>query len=229
MINLYIQYFKHKNKSRENELKFCTKHNINDKNIDNIYLFLENLNDKEDWMINPKVNIVDYNKRMTFRDFIEFSNKIDNDDIHILCNLDIFFDDTILKLKEHNIYNHLITLTRWNIDVKTKQARHFGVNCSQDFWSWIGKVDLTKLDLNYFIGQVGCDNAVCGEFHEAGWKVINPSLDLKTYHLHEETKREYTDDDVVRKRLYLLYPTSDWNQSLIQYWKDCTNYQPTIK
>jgi hypothetical protein len=226
-MKLFLHYFKHRNDIRRKEITYCVKHNINNKNFDKIYLLMENSSDKEDWMIKDNVVIVNVNNRMNFRDIFEYSNGVDNDDINMICNLDIFTDDTISKLKEHNIDNHFITLTRWNIDIKTKQANHFGINCSQDFWIWKGKVDLNKFDLNYSLGLAGCDNAICGEFHEAGYKVINPSLDLKSYHLHQETKRDYTDDDVVRKRLYLLYPTQDWDRSLIQYWKDCTNYKPS--
>ncbi len=223
MINLYIQYFKHKNKLRENELNYCTKHNIKNPAIDKVYIFLEKDENKQDWMNHSKVVVTNFGKRMTFRNFVEYGNSVDNNDIHIVTNLDMFFDNDILKLKENNIDNHLVTLTRWNIDVVIKKANFFNVNCSQDTWIWKDKVDLSKFDLDYFLGKPGCDNAICGEFHEAGYKVINPALDFKSYHLHQDTTRSYTDDDVVRKRLYLLYPTKDWNQSKIQYWKDCTN------
>ena len=229
MINLYLQYFKHSNILREKELIYCTKHNINNNLIDKIYLFLENIDDKQDWMINDKVEIILFEKRMTFRNFIEYSNNVDSNNIHIISNLDIFFDETLSKLIVNNIDNHLVTLTRWNIDTKTKQAKHWNINCSQDVWIWKSKIDLSKFDLDYYIGQVGCDNAVCGEFHEVGYKVINPSMDLRSYHLHQDETRNYTDDDVVRKRLYLLNPTKDWNSSQIQYWKDCTNFKPKNK
>jgi hypothetical protein len=227
MINLYIQYFKHKKDDRRKELDYCTKHNIKNPAIDKVYILLENEEDKQDWMINPKVVVTNFGKRMTFRNFVEYSNSVDSNDVHIVTNLDMFFDNDLIKLKENNIDNHLVTLTRWNIDVTTKKANFFNVNCSQDTWIWKGVVDLSKFDLDYFFGTPGIDNAVCGEFHETGYKVINPSLDLKSYHLHQDTTRGYTDDDVVRKRLYLLYPTKDWNQSQIQYWKDCTNFTPT--
>jgi hypothetical protein len=226
MIVLYLHYFKCEKKERKKELDFCVKHNINNSSIDKIYLLLENENNLENWMINSKTEIVNVNKRMNFKDMFEFINGVEKDDINIICNLDMFFDNNISLLKEKELDNVFIALTRWNIDVVAKKANFFNVNCSQDTWIWKGKVNLSELDLNFGFGEPGCDNAICGEFHEAGWKVINPSLDLKSYHLHQETTRSYTDDDVVRKRLFLLYPTEDWDRSLIQYWKDCTNYIP---
>lgn len=230
MINLYLHYFKHKTPARKAELDFCVKQNINNKNFDKIYLLLENELDVQDWMNKPNVIIVNINKRMNFKDMFEYINTINDieEKINIISNLDIFFDNTISKLNNHNVDNHFITLTRWDLNIKTKQAKFFNTNCSQDTWIWKGKVDLNNLDLDFGFATPGCDNAICGVFHEAGYKVINPSLDLKSYHLHQDTSRSYTDNDVVRKRLYLLTPTEDWNSSLIQYWKDCTNFQPNI-
>lgn len=227
-IHLYIQYFKHKNKLREKELNYCTKHNIKNTAFDKVHILLEKEEDRQDWMNNPKVVVKNFGKRMTFKDFVEYANEQNSiqNNIHVLTNLDMFFDNDILKLKLSNIDNHLVSLTRWNIDVATKKATFFNVNCSQDTWIWKGVVDLNLFDLDYYLGEPGCDNSVCGEFHEAGYKVINPSLDLKSYHLHQDTTRNYSDDDVVRKRLYLLYPTDVWDKSYIQFWKDCTNYQP---
>jgi hypothetical protein len=174
-------------------------------------------------MENSKVILSNFGRKMKYSDIIGYVNDVENDDINIFCNLDIFFDETILKLNEHNIDNHFIALTRWNINVDTKQAVFFNNHYSQDTWIWKGKVDLNSVDLDFEYGRPGCDNAICGSFHVAGYKVINPSLDIKTYHLHQDTTRSYTDADVVRKKLYFLFPTKEWDKSLIQYWKDCTN------
>jgi hypothetical protein len=224
MTNLYLHYFKSSNIERRKELDYCVKKNISNPLIDKIYLLLENGKDVSMWMQSEKVVIVDNNKRMNFHDIFKYSNSVENDDINIVCNLDIFFDDSLSKLKEHSLDNTFLALSRWNIDVKTKQANLFNVNCSQDTWIWKGKIDLDKIIVDYFLGQVGCDNAICGEFHNNGYLVINPCLDIKTYHLHQDTSRAYTDNDVVRKKLYLLYPSKDWTKTTIQYWKDCTNF-----
>ena len=224
MRKLYIQYFSHKNKARKNELDFCTKSNINNKNFDKVYILLEKEEDRFDWLSNERTEVVNLNKRATYRDFAEFANQNSSyDDIHILTNLDIFFDDTISLIDQMNSKDFL-ALTRWDINSQTKQAKFFNVNCSQDTWVWKGRIDLENgLDLDYSLGRPGCDNAICGEFHENGYKVLNPALEVKSFHLHSDTNRSYTDDDVVRKKFYLLYPTKDFDNSRIQYWKDCTN------
>lgn len=224
-MRLFLHYFKNKNIDRCKELDFCTKHNINNKNFEKVFLLLENETDKQDWMLKEHVEIICLNKRLNFKDMFEFANTITTNQINVLCNLDIFFDDTIQYINNMKD-NDFITLTRWNIDVKTKQANFFNVNCSQDTWIWKGKVDLNKLDLDFNFGVPGCDNAICGEFHINGYRVLNPSLTIKTYHLHSDTSRSYSGNDIVRKKLYLLYPTQDFESSKIVFWKDCTNFIP---
>lgn len=220
MINLYLHYFKHSKPERRKELDYCVKKNISNPLIDKIYLLLENGKDVQMWMQNDKVVIVDINKRMYFKDIFEYSNSVENNDVNIFCNLDIFFDNTLSILKDKNLDNTFLALTRWNIDTNTKKANLFNVSCSQDTWIWKGKIDLQVVDTELGIGQPGCDNTICGEFHNNGYLVLNPCLDVKTYHLHQETSREYTDADVVKnKKLYFLYPSNDWEKSTIQYWK----------
>jgi hypothetical protein len=229
MRKLYLQYFSHKDASRKKELDFCTKHNINNKNFDKVYVLLEKEEDDFGWLHNERTEVININKRANYKTFVDFANeRSEKGDIHILTNLDIFFDDSV-KLLDQMKDKDFITLTRWDINAKTKQAKFFNVNCSQDTWIWKNEIDFdnTNLDLTYNLGTPGCDNAICGEFHENGYRVLNPSLSVKTFHLHEDKSRSYTDDDVVRKKLYLLYPTQDFENSKIQYWKDCTNFKPS--
>jgi hypothetical protein len=226
MRKLYLQYFSHNDPARKKELDFCTKHNVNNSNFDKVYVLLEKDEDDFPWLHNDRTEVININKRANYKTFIEFANeRSSGNDIHILANLDIFFDSSVQHLDQMK-EKDFITLTRWDINAETKQARFFNVNCSQDTWIWKGKIDFdnTTLDLTYNLGTPGCDNAVCGEFHENGYRVLNPSLTVKSFHLHQDKARSYTDDDVVRKKLYLLYPTQDFENSRIQYWKDCTNY-----
>lgn len=237
MINIYLPYINFTNNIRKKETDFCIKKNINNPHIDKVYIFLDDEKDKQDWMINNKVEFIikplipspNGIKRPLFHDTMIFSNNVENEDINITCNLDIFFDDTLKIIKEKNIDKMLITLTRWNIDINTKKSIFFNNHYSQDVWIWKGKVDLDKIDMKIGTGLPGSDNYICGAFHEAGYKVINPSLEIKTHHLHQDMSRNYNDNDVVRKRLYFLYPNKigDWETSGIEFWKDMTNFIPS--
>jgi hypothetical protein len=157
--------------------------------------------------------------------FLEYSNTItDKDSINILPNSDIFFDDSVLELKNMKDKD-FVTLTRWNLDPNTKKAEFFNVNCSQDVWVWKGIVEPGEMNIDWYMGKPGIDNLLCGAFHEAGFRVLNPSLLIKTYHLHQQITRDYSDKDVVLGRLYVLYPTDNMNESKIGFWKDTTNFK----
>jgi hypothetical protein len=39
------------------------------------------------------------------------------------------------------------------------------------------------------MGMPGCDNALCYILDNAGYEVLNPSLDIKVIHLHLSLKR----------------------------------------
>jgi hypothetical protein len=224
-INIFLQYFKHKDPIRRNEIDYCTKHCLKNKNFDNVYFILESDEDKCEWMKGDNVVIFNMKKRPTFKEILEYSNTItDKDSINILPNSDIFFDDSVLELKNMKDKD-FVTLTRWNLDPNTKKAEFFNVNCSQDVWVWKGIVEPGEMNIDWYMGKPGIDNLLCGAFHEAGFRVLNPSLLIKTYHLHQQITRDYSDKDVVLGRLYVLYPTDNMNESKIGFWKDTTNFK----
>jgi len=218
MNKLYIQYFKNNDKARANELDYCTKKNINNQNFDKIYVLLEKDEDDFEWLHNERTEVININKRVSYRDVFELSNSNHyKGDIHTLCNLDIFFDQSILEVFKNIKEDESYALTRWDINLKTKQSKLFNVNCSQDTWIWASELDLDKIDGSYLLGTGGCDNAICGEFHENGFKVLNPSHIVKTHHLHTGHARHY--NDKLTKNLYFLTPVNNFTDTTIKFWK----------
>lgn len=167
--------------------------------------------------MNDRTEIIYVTKRPTYKDYFEIANRYDNEDTHVLCNLDIFFDSTLDIVFEMLKPNDFLALTRWDLNPSTKQVSMFNVNCSQDTWVWNSKIDLEKVDGDYCLGVGGCDNAICGDFHVAGYNVLNPSYIIKTIHLHQQEARRYNDS--LKKDLYFLYPTNNFIESKIQFWK----------
>lgn len=218
-MNILLQYFTHTDTIRNSEITYCTKHNTKNKKFDKVTILLEKSSDYQTWM--EGCIIYNFQKRPTFKDIVEYTNTLE-DDIFILPNSDIFFDDSISLVNQMNDKD-FITLTRWNIDVNTKNASLFNINCSQDVWIWKGKVDTNDMNINWYMGLPGIDNLICGAFHEKGYKVLNPAMIVKSYHLHQDIKRSYSDKDVVRGRLYILYTTNNFTESKIAFWKDTTN------
>lgn len=214
MKNIFIQYFKHQNIERCKEIDRCVIHNINSNLFDNVYILLDKHEDYMDWM---KLCKVDYlNRQPTVYKLIDYINNVTKpDDINILCNIDIMFDDTIHLVDDMNIKD-FFALTRW--DIKDNKIRLHNVECSQDVWIWKGIVDMSFINLKWKMGRPGIDNLICGEFHKKGYKVMNPCYLIKTYHLHETNIRDYNPKQTVKGDLYFLKPTDKF-ESTIRFWK----------
>ena len=96
MIRLITSYYIDKNKERQLEIDECLKNNIDNVYIDEILLLCESLPNIK----HRKIKIIETN-RPTFKNFLFYINKnTSEDDINILANTDIFFDDSLNDLKQ---------------------------------------------------------------------------------------------------------------------------------
>ena len=168
---LYINYYKESNPKRREEIETCIINNINSR----LFYEIINLSDTHlDGVTNFNIS-----HRPTFADFIKATLPI-KDAIHIISNLDIYFDETI-TLADNIGTNELYALSRW--DIKNGKPILFNHCDSQDTWIFRERLPVKYGD--FTMGVWGCDNRIAHEFKEAGYKVINPAHSIKTYHLHE--------------------------------------------
>ena len=190
-MNLFINYFEHKESRRKKELDFCLDKNESNPLIENIV-------------------IVNENKRATFGDFFQAMQPYAGQ-INIIANLDIYFDESLEhanKLKGMEVY----ALTRWEligeriIDFNGRHGRHIPAQWSQD--AWIFKTipnfrnfnEVTAVNLNnnrrseiipFHLGVPGCDNKLAAMLRHYSFNVLNPSLQIKAIHVHETDLRTY--------------------------------------
>ena len=153
-----------------------------------LFFFSETKNVKH---IDKKIEYVIKNTRPTYRDFFEYFNLNYPNEIVLLSNLDIFFDETISEVKNINLDSNVLALTRY--DFKNNQWVLFNENnvaqASQDTWVFKTPLRLESLDCNFNLGVPGCDNRIAYEFYKSGYNVINNSLKIKTYHKHDSNYR----------------------------------------
>ncbi len=184
MIRLFYNYYEDKNPVRKREIDFCLQRNLNNKLITTV--------------------IIESASKPTYEFFFEQINKITGpDDINIICNSDIFFDETISLvsgIKDKQLY----ALSRWNW-FNDNYVVFFDRPDSQDTWIVKGKVE--GVFGNFTLGIRGCDNRIAYEFNKAGYGVTNPSKSIRSYHVHNSGVRNYTMADVVPEP-YLTIPTS---------------------
>jgi hypothetical protein len=133
---------------------------------------------------NPNINYIQINNptRMTYQDIFDKINaSTKDDDVNVISNLDIYFDDSILILNKITT-NQFVALSRY--DIFADGSIHFDgpKQFSQDTWAWRGKNKIKNA--NFYLGIYACDNRIAAEAQLAGYEVFNPCLSIKTYHLH---------------------------------------------
>jgi hypothetical protein len=175
MIRLLYNYYEDRNPVRKKEIDFCLRQNL----------------------LNPYLNviIVESEAKPRYDDmFHKLNGLTDPDDINIICNSDIFFDESIQLAEQFLRQRDVYALTRWDY-VNAQNIKFFDRRDSQDTWIWKGKME--HIVGNFTLGKRGCDNRIAHEFKDAGYRVLNPSRSIKTYHVHTSNVRNYTQNDVV--------------------------------
>lgn len=154
---------------------------------------------EEDIQIPVDVIKIKVEQRPTFNTLLSYSSL---DKWNIIANTDIYFDDTISIVSKYG-KNDFLALTRYeienNVPIFVPRAD------SQDSWIYYGIPK--KIDANFTQGVLGCDNALCFRAVEAGYNVINPSITIKTYHLHSSKERDYYSIATVPGPHHFIWPT----------------------
>lgn len=183
-INLYINYYKDPSKQRKEELDLCVHNNLNNNHL-NVILF-------------------ECQKRLKYIDFFNIiNNYTSDDDINIISNLDIYFDDSVKLLKDMN-KNEAFALGRWDVE-KNNSIVFANRSDSQDAWVFKGKIN-PKLNGDFNLGFLGCDNRMVYEMQKAGYKTSNPSKTIKIIHVHSSGIRNYKSEGQARKKFEVRGP-----------------------
>lgn len=186
---LYTSYYKDKSEVRQKELDLCLEMNIKNPLIDHIFLIVEG--DIEGFPIlkNNKITPVQ-KQRPTFQMFFDMANSFSKEnDISIIANSDIFYDETLSLLDNFNFNNSCIALSRYHYQ-KDGTIKLHNEKWSQDTWIFKGKIKPLKF-ANFFMGVRGCDNRISYELKMAGYKVVNPAFSLKSIHYHPSDLHNY--------------------------------------
>jgi hypothetical protein len=193
MINLFTEYYISRNSERQDELEFCLRHNLDNQYIDRVYLFCH---EDECRLQHDKIVAVKIGGRLRYADFFQFINQTRRqpEEIFILANSDIHFDDTLELLRKIDLVNNTVCLTRHEGDRLHKPARQ-----SQDVWI-IGKrliPDKLIEQSGFHLGLPGCDNRIAQVLYENGFNPYNPCSHIKCYHVHSSNFRTYCREDMV--------------------------------
>lgn len=183
-INLFVQVYKSNNEARQKELDNCLRIN-------------KSLNINEV----PYFNVIEISERLTFAQMFELTKEYPND-INIISNSDIFFNETILQCRFMNKMD-VYALSRWDC-LPDNQCVLFNRKDSQDVWIFNGTVKCNGG--NYNLGIPGCDNKIAFELKQSGYSVLNPSKSIHAIHLHNTNFRTYTPDQRLKEPFHFIFP-----------------------
>lgn len=180
MNSLFISLYEEKNGARRLELETCLMRNC--AVFDRIFVLAEGSENGStaylDHLAGDVIVLLPVSCRPTFRTFFMAINGVSGtDDVNVIANSDIYFEELAAAPASHQCF----ALTRW--DMRNGHAKFLNRVDSQDTWMLRGPVRQVGF-ADFHLGVPGCDNRINLELSRAGYVVSNPSLTIKTYHLH---------------------------------------------
>ena len=199
MIHLMINYYKTRNLIRQKELDFCFINNILNQFINTIHCFISEDDYKTLEITHEKIKFIVINERPTYYDYFKYSyDNIPYNHIVVIGNSDIYYDSSLRLLHEVLGENDVFALTRWGADGNIVEGNNIKIyqnaRCSQDAWIYRSKIkNLESMDCKFNFGINACDNRIAYEFHNNGYNVSNPCLDIIINHYHTSQVRNETE------------------------------------
>ena len=182
---LFTQYFS-ADENRQEEIDLCLQTNLENPIIGKVCLLTE----QHMTINNQKIEQIVIGERIKYKHAFDIAKDFAGE-ICILSNSDIYFDHTLNLLTPDFMKGKFLALSRWD---ETPDAYVIRANarCSQD--SWIFLPPLPEMFADIQMGYPGCDNRMAYEANKAGLKVLNPSLEIISRHVHN-TPRHYSEAD----------------------------------
>jgi hypothetical protein len=182
MLRLFTTFYKESRAARAAEYRFCLERNLASC-IDQVCILTEA--QSPGLPESKKIRVRQIDRRPTYDDFFRWINELAQpEDFSLISNSDIWFDDSIGVALGNLTHRECLAITRWDGNTL------FDRNDSQDSWAWRGQVRAVRGD--YPLGVPRCDNRLLYELRAAGYAVLNPALSVRTHHVHEGIRGEYT-------------------------------------
>lgn len=184
-VRLFYNYYEDKNPGKRQEIDACLNKNIDNPLFD--------------------IVIIGADEKPTFDFMFQAINRLASDnDVSIICNSDVFFDDSI-KLALNVQANQIYALSPWNY---IRQNYTTFSNSSDMQNAWIVKGKINNVSANFQMDKPGASSRLAHEFQAAGYTVFNPSKSIKVYHFDQSgAGYHYSEKDRVPGPYLSLGPT----------------------
>lgn len=214
-IFIITQYYIPASEKRREELKFVLKKNVEENQVNKIYLLNERMYSEEELGVkSDKIVQIVTGKRLTYSAAFDFAKSLDIFAYYVLCNSDIFFDQTLNNLRRSSLNKtkSMYALTRYeyreNKEPELFEHGHARAD-SQD--TWIIHHNYLPSDtstLNIKLGIPGCDNKITWLMDKLDYKLFNVPSKIKTYHHHDERKDRHSGRTDTIRPPYIYMPAS---------------------
>jgi len=192
MIRLFTTIFSVEDKKREQEYRTAMTCNLDQSGIDEIHVFEEGesgLSPSTEKGVLRKIGT-----RPHYSDFFSWINELAGpDDISIIANTDIFFEDSITAVDRFLKNDECYALSRWDAQ-PDGSPRLFDRNDSQDAWIFRGPIQEAVYG-DFPLGVPRCDNRLLHELRTGGYHVRNPAFSIRALHLHDRNESEINYED----------------------------------
>ena len=172
------------------EYEEVLRRNCKCESIDEICLFREG--DADPPIRCTKLDVRRAPHRPLYSEYFAWMNEFAApDDVSILANADIYFDDQLELFRRWSLPSETaFMLATWDVDDRGDSSLRYR-NDSQDVWIFRGPV--RPVASAYPVGVARCDNRIAYDLAVAGYTVENPSFSIKTHHLHAGERRRYAE------------------------------------
>ena len=201
---LLVGFYRDRDSRRMSELTSCLERNVRLAHFNEVHVFVEKRDRRDRYrkkfsvLRDPKVRLIDHGRRVTYREFFDYANRVAPGQRVIIANSDIFFDDSLRRLDSIDFSGKLVGLTRWDI-LENGTARPYEDSYSQD--AWIFQSPIRPFFCDFHLGLPGCDNRIAWEAHHSGLQLLNPSRSVRANHLHLSGVRRYSQDQRLKGEL----------------------------
>ncbi len=137
----------------------------------------------------------------TFADMIQEVNaRTKNMQVNILADSDIEFDPATIALFRRIRRDDFWCLSPWD---NTGEGGEFKPPSKMDMgrqhaWAWRGRCRIEPAAANFRMQQPGAASHLASLARQAGYQLANPSLSVKSFHVHADRENEFCGAEVQR-------------------------------
>lgn len=203
---LIVTLYNEENRRRCQEYIECLKNNLNSGQFSQIVVLFEQESKKVEsspipfllskvMEIQPKysdvLRIEKIDFRPTYNDIFEFANNaLERKTIVVVANADIFFDETLSKVKQIYFEGTFLVLSRRELNKGSSLIREYKNGLPNYFSadSWIFQAPLEQdFRADYKIGTFFCDSFLNNQLSKSlNYVTYNPCFSINSHHLHDE-------------------------------------------